>query len=65
MLTRVTSCHMLVVDLLEAWDRTGGQVPNSVEHVSGVDAVVVCDKGIHTSAPLIPLAPPLSFKLSH
>lgn len=33
---------MLAVDLLEAGDWPSGQVPDGVEHVSGVDPVVIC-----------------------
>lgn len=33
---------MLAVYLLEAGDWPGGQVPDGVEHVGGVDPVVIC-----------------------
>lgn len=40
---------MLAVYLLEAGDRPGGQVPDGVEHVSGVDPVVICTFATETA----------------
>lgn len=40
--TCVTSCHMLTVNLLEAGDWSSGQVPDSMEHISSMDPVMIC-----------------------
>lgn len=39
--TCVTSCHMLTVNLLEPRDWSSGQVPDSVEHISSMDPVMI------------------------
>lgn len=50
MFTCVTSCHMLAVDLLEPWDWSSGQVPDSMQHISSVDPVMICSVlNSHTS----------------
>lgn len=41
--TCVTSCHMLTVDLLEPRDWSSGQVPDSVEDISSMDPVMICE----------------------
>lgn len=33
---------MLAVYLLKAGDRSSGQVPDGVEHISSMDSVVIC-----------------------
>lgn len=42
--TCVTSCHMLAVNLLEPRDWSSGQVPDSMEHISSMDPVMICDR---------------------
>lgn len=40
--TCVTSCHMLTVNLLEPGDWSSGQVPDSMEHISSMDPIMIC-----------------------
>lgn len=37
---------MLTVDLLETGDWSSGQVPDSVQHISSMDPVVICVFGV-------------------
>ncbi len=42
--TCITSCGMLIMDLLKAWDWPGGKIPHRMKDISGMDTVVIWRK---------------------